>query len=91
VFEALACGIPLVSAPWEDSEKLFRPGVDYLIARDGRSAERHMRDLVQDAGLRRSLMEHGLQSIRGRHSCAHRVDELLGILVQLTAPARSTA
>ena len=91
VFEALACGIPLISAPWEDSEKLFRPGVDYLIARDGRSAEHHMRDLAQDAGLRRSLMEHGLQSIRARHSCAHRVDELLDILVQLTAPARSTA
>ena len=23
-FEALACGIPLISAPWHDSEKLFR-------------------------------------------------------------------
>src|SRR5205823_932096 len=35
VFEALACGIPLVSAPWDDSEGLFRPGEDYLVARDG--------------------------------------------------------
>src|SRR5262249_10062022 len=26
VFEALACGIPLVCAPWSDSEGLFRPG-----------------------------------------------------------------
>ncbi len=26
VFEALACGIPLVSAPWDDAEGLFRPG-----------------------------------------------------------------
>ena len=26
VFEALACGIPLVSAPWSDSEGLFTPG-----------------------------------------------------------------
>ena len=24
VFEALACGIPLVSAPWRDEEGLFR-------------------------------------------------------------------
>lgn len=30
VFEALACGIPLVSAPWSDAEALFRPGTDYL-------------------------------------------------------------
>ncbi len=26
VFEALACGIPLISAPWEDRENLFTPG-----------------------------------------------------------------
>ena len=26
VFEALACGIPLVCAPWDDCEGLFRPG-----------------------------------------------------------------
>jgi spore maturation protein CgeB len=32
VFEALACGIPLVSAPWDDSEHLFRPGEDFLVA-----------------------------------------------------------
>ena len=25
LFEALACGIPLVSAPWDDAEGLFRP------------------------------------------------------------------
>ncbi|MFX9521798.1 glycosyltransferase, partial [Acinetobacter baumannii] len=35
VFEALACGIPLVSAPWSDAEGLFRPGRDFLFARDG--------------------------------------------------------
>ena len=35
VFEALACGIPLVCAPWDDAEGLFRPGQDYLVARDG--------------------------------------------------------
>src|SRR5690348_7953646 len=29
VFEALACGIPLIAAPWNDTEKLFRPG-DYI-------------------------------------------------------------
>ena len=34
VFEALACGIPLVSAPWRDEEGLFRPGEDFLMARD---------------------------------------------------------
>ena len=31
VFEALACGIPLVSAPWDDCEHLFRVGEDFLM------------------------------------------------------------
>ena len=36
VFEALACGIPLVSAPWADSEGLFPPGRLPLVARTAR-------------------------------------------------------
>ena len=35
VFEALACGIPLVCSPWDDAEGLFTPGQDYLVARNG--------------------------------------------------------
>src|SRR5438477_7058876 len=31
VFEALACGIPLVSAPWQDQDDLFTPGEDYIV------------------------------------------------------------
>ena len=38
IFEALACGMPLVSAPWSDSEGLFTPGEDFLFARTGRDA-----------------------------------------------------
>lgn len=87
VFEALACGIPLVSAPWHDSEHLFRPGTDYLVARDGDEMERHLKAIRDDAGLRQSLVENGLAAIRSRHSCAHRADELLAILTRLDAIA----
>ncbi|WP_458095693.1 CgeB family protein [Roseomonas sp. WA12] len=89
VFEALACGIPLVSAPWEDSEHLFRPGTDFLTAADEVEMTRHLTALRGDPALRHSLVQHGLETIRARHSCAHRVDELLGILRQLdAAPTR---
>jgi spore maturation protein CgeB len=43
VFEALACGIPLVSAPWDDCEGLFEPGADFLVARDGAEMREHLR------------------------------------------------
>ena len=83
VFEALACGIPLVSAPWSDAEGLFRPGRDFLFARDGEEMTAHLRAVDQDAGLRAELVRNGLETIRARHTCAHRVDELLSIVAGL--------
>ncbi len=80
VFEALACGIPLVCSPWDDAEGLFRPGEDYLVARDGAEMERHLRALAAEPGLRAQLASSGLENIRSRNSCAHRVEQLLGIL-----------
>jgi spore maturation protein CgeB len=82
VFEALACGIPLISAPWEDREGLFRPGEDFLFARDGDEMTSLMRDLLLDHERRESLATSGLETIRARHTCRHRVDELLGILAR---------
>lgn len=87
VFEALACGIPLVSAPWQDAENLFQPGRDYLVARDEAEMERHLAALRDDADLRRSLAESGLETVRSRHTCAHRADELLAVVARLTAAA----
>ncbi|MCC2975475.1 glycosyltransferase [Sphingomonas sp. PL-96] len=86
VFEALACGLPLVSAPWEDAEGLFRPGTDYLVARDGAEMTRHLTALRNDPDLRASLAAAGLETIRARHTCAHRVDELLAVVASLGAP-----
>jgi len=82
-FEALACGIPLVSAPWEDAERLFRPGEDFLIAQTGPELERHVRDVLRDDALAQELSQNGLRAIQERHTCAHRVEELLGILAEV--------
>jgi spore maturation protein CgeB len=86
MFEALACGIPLISAPWHDDEGLFRPGVDYLVAADGRQMQQHLQTVLNEPELAESLVRHGLETIRARHSCAHRVDELLRILTDIQTP-----
>jgi spore maturation protein CgeB len=83
VFEALACGIPLVSAPWDDSEGLFAPGQDFLVGRSGAEMERHLAALRDDPGLRAALVAHGLETVKAHHTCAHRVDELMAILASL--------
>lgn len=83
VFEALACGIPLVSAPWDDAENLFRAG-DYLKVRNGPETERALRSMREDREVRQALIASGLETIRTRHTCAHRADELLAIVARLT-------
>ncbi len=83
VFEALACGIPLVCAPWQDSEALFRPGEDYLVARDGAEMERHMRALTHDPALAAQLAASGLARVTARHTCAVRATELLAVADRL--------
>ncbi len=91
VFEALACGIPLVCSPWDDIESLFTPGCDYLAARNGQEMRQALRDILHDRSLAQELARHGLNTIRSRHTCAHRVDELLGIVAQLGQPAADLA
>lgn len=80
VFEALACGIPLVSAPWEDAEGLFRPDTDFLCARDGAQMQTQLRRVLHEEGLAEQLARDGLETIRARHTCRHRCDELLQII-----------
>jgi spore maturation protein CgeB len=90
-FEALACGIPLVSAPWEDTEGLFTQGADYLVARNGREMESCLREILEDEQRARALARHGRRTILERHTCGHRVDELLAIAGQLGLGQRAVA
>jgi spore maturation protein CgeB len=91
-FEALACGIPLVCSPWEDAEGLFRPGRDYLLAADGEEMREAIGSILNDPTLAAGLRESGLETIRARHTCGHRVDELLAIDAELReAPSLEVA
>ena len=82
-FEALACGVPLISSPWQDCENLFSPGFDFLFARDGAEMQRLLRTLLLDPETASALARHGQQTILDRHTCGHRVDELLSICREL--------
>ena len=82
VFEALACGIPLISAPWDDAEQLFRPGLDFLSVRNGEEMKQCLRRVLEDPQLARELATSGLERIRARHTCRHRVDELFAVLAK---------
>lgn len=83
VFEALACGIPLLCAPWTDTEGLFTSGQDYLCVPDGEAMAAEIRHFMQDERARSQMAKHGLNTIGERHTCAHRAQQLLEICEEL--------
>jgi spore maturation protein CgeB len=82
-FEALACGIPLISAPWEDTENLFTSGKDFLVARNGEEMKRHLKTVLSDQRKALDLICNGRKVINRRHTCMHRVNELEKICKEL--------
>jgi len=63
LFEAMACGIPVVSAPWDDCEGLFRTEQDYLVARDCAEMREAMQAIVEYPELAEKLRASGLATI----------------------------
>ncbi len=89
-FEALACGIPLISSPWEDQEQLFDPD-DFLIAHDSAEMKDHLWTILNDREFAQELAERGRETILKKHTCAHRVDQLMDISEQLGLSAAASA
>ena len=79
-FEAMACGIPLISSPWEDTENLFTPGQDFLVANTKQDMKDNITKVLNDSLVSKSLIAKGIETIESKHTCAHRVDELLQIV-----------
>ena len=82
VFEALACGIPLLSAPWSDVEELFRLG-DICFAENGAAMTIAMKKLLDDPSRAAEQSARGLETVLARHTCAHRALELTDICKEL--------
>jgi spore maturation protein CgeB len=86
MFEALSCGIPLLSSPWHDAEGLF-PSGSYLSVNNGEEMQAAMSLVLKDEDFAEDMVRSGLHAIRTRHTCGHRVDELLPIIAGARAPA----
>ncbi len=84
VFEALACGIALVSAPWRDTEALFRPH-DFLWAHTETQMCSALHELLRDDKARAQQAAEGLATVRARHTTLHRAEQLAGICEEVLA------
>lgn len=78
-FEAMACGIPLISAPWEDEENLFTPGKDFLFAENKNDMKNKILELLNNKNNADNLANHALKTILNKHTCSHRAEQLYSI------------
>lgn len=78
MFEAMACGIPIVASPWEDVEQLFAPGT-YLCAADSAGMKAALDLLLRDTEVAAAMADAAHRLILERHTCRHRAIELLHI------------
>jgi len=74
LFEAAACGTPIISDCWDGIETLFEPGVEILIARSSADVLAWVRDFPEEE--RRELGRRSRARVLAQHTAAHRAAEL---------------
>jgi len=74
LFEAAACGVPIITDPWDGIDELFEPGHEILIAHDGDDVVRYLNDLGD--GARRAIGARACARVRSSHTAAHRAADL---------------
>ncbi|CCD85387.1 Putative UDP-Glycosyltransferase/glycogen phosphorylase protein [Bradyrhizobium sp. ORS 285] len=78
MFEAMACGIPIVSAPWDDAEALF-PTSTYVRVSSGTEMREALRALLSDSDYAADIAAKARSTVLAHHTCRHRARELLQI------------
>jgi spore maturation protein CgeB len=76
LFEAAACGTPIVSDYWEGLETLFAPGEEILIARTAEDTESYLHELSERE--RVAIGARARERVLARHTAEHRAEELEG-------------
>ena len=83
MFEAFACGVPLICSPWTDLEGLFRPNQDFVCVPNGRAMTAEIAHLLHDEVARRQLSRQALNTIQQRHTCLHRATQFEEVCQEL--------
>lgn len=74
LFEAAACGTPIISDEWPGLEELLVPGEEILVARSAADVLAILREMPEPE--RRALGERARRRVLGAHTAAHRAAEL---------------
>jgi spore maturation protein CgeB len=82
LFEAAACGTPIISDAWPGLEEFFVPGRDILVALNGRDTLSYLRDIPEKK--RRAIGRAGRARVLKAHTAAHRAAELEAYVLEIS-------
>lgn len=88
LFEAAACGTPIISDYWEGLDTFFAFGTEILVAHSAADTLRFLREL--DEAERRAIGNRARQRVLGRDTADHRARELTGYVAELRGERVST-
>ncbi|HUF75945.1 MAG TPA: glycosyltransferase [Longimicrobiales bacterium] len=74
LYEAAACGVPVISAPWDGMDYFFRPGAEILVAETSDDVLRIVHDT--DASEARMIGQRARRRVLSRDTAEHRVSQL---------------
>ena len=74
LFEAAACGTPIISDYWEGLDTILKPGSEILVAASTREVLEYLRELSESE--RQALGRRARRRVLAAHTAAHRAAEL---------------
>jgi spore maturation protein CgeB len=83
LFEAAACGTPIISDDWDGIGSVFERGREILIAQSSKEVLQWVRDLPESE--RSAIGQRARSRVLAQHTAAHRAAELEGYALELLA------
>lgn len=85
LFEAAACGVPIVSDYWNGIETIFEPGKEILIAKSTDDVIEHFRSTSEEK--RKRIGENARQKVLKSHTARARAKELEDYIKEVFQPS----
>ena len=86
LFEAAACGVPIISDWWPGLATIFEPGREILIAHGSEDVLRYLHDMPETE--RSELAERARRHVLANHTAAHRGALLERYVDEIATPSR---
>lgn len=74
LFEAAACGVPIISDRWAGLDALLTPGEEILLANETHEVVSFLRDIPE--ARRQKIGQRARERVLAEHTAAHRAQEL---------------